>query len=261
MGAATRVTWTEHTADELLKLTRDCRDAKQAARARAVAMIMEGASRTEAARAQGMDLQILRDWVLRYDAEGFDGLADRPRGGSEASVMGRSTSSTILNIRPSRPGLSFASSNVCGGLHTFGHESRSQGGRTGFGSRLLDFHPLPALRKKHDPRSVRRQAPASVRGRRVGRQRHVFRNGALPVKHNLQHGIAGLGFRSRASAPVTGCKPLGTLFRISSGGNYVLDRTRSVAMVSGAGCAAFCPTVCGLCRIKARATASGVAPA
>ena len=72
MGAATRITWTEHTADELLDLARDCRDAKQAARARAVAMILEGASRTEAARAQGMDLQILRDWVLRYNAEGFE---------------------------------------------------------------------------------------------------------------------------------------------------------------------------------------------
>ena len=37
-----------------------------------------------AARSQGMDLQILRDWVLRYNAEGFEGLADRPRGGSES---------------------------------------------------------------------------------------------------------------------------------------------------------------------------------
>ena len=81
MGAATRITWTEHTADELLDLARDCRDAKQAARA--VATIMEGASRTEAAWAQGMELQILRDWVLRYNAEGFEGLVDRPRGGSE----------------------------------------------------------------------------------------------------------------------------------------------------------------------------------
>ena len=81
MGAATRITWTEHTADELLDLARDCGDAKRAARA--VAMIMEGASRTEAARAQGMDLQILCDWVPRCNAEGFDGLADRPRGGSE----------------------------------------------------------------------------------------------------------------------------------------------------------------------------------
>ena len=31
-----------------------------------------------------MDLQILRDWVLRYNAEGFEGLADRARGGSES---------------------------------------------------------------------------------------------------------------------------------------------------------------------------------
>ena len=39
-------------------------------------MIMEGASRTAAARAQGMELQILRDWVLRYNREGFEGRTD-----------------------------------------------------------------------------------------------------------------------------------------------------------------------------------------
>ena len=63
-------------------------------RARAIAMIMEGASRTAAARAQGMELQILRDWVLRYNREGFEGLADRPRGGSE----GRLTDAQIAGI-------------------------------------------------------------------------------------------------------------------------------------------------------------------
>ena len=57
-------------------------------------MIMEGASRTAAARAQGMELQILRDWVLRYNREGFEGLADRPRGGSE----GRLTDAQIAGI-------------------------------------------------------------------------------------------------------------------------------------------------------------------
>ena len=75
MSAATPITWTEHTADELHELARRCGGAKQALRARAIAMIMEGASRTEAARAQGMELQILRDWVLLYNVEGFDGLA------------------------------------------------------------------------------------------------------------------------------------------------------------------------------------------
>ena len=86
MSAATPITWTAHTADELHALSRHCGDAKQASRARALAMIMEGASRTEAARAQGMELQILRDWVLRYNTEGFDGLADLPRGGSEGRL-------------------------------------------------------------------------------------------------------------------------------------------------------------------------------
>ncbi len=94
MSAATPITWTAHTADELHALSRHCGDAKQASRARALAMIMEGASRTEAARAQGMELQILRDWVLRYNTEGFDGLADLPRGGSE----GRLTDAQIAEI-------------------------------------------------------------------------------------------------------------------------------------------------------------------
>ena len=62
MSAATPITWTQHTADELHELAKHCGDAKQASRARAIAMIMEGASRTAAARAQGMELQILRDW-------------------------------------------------------------------------------------------------------------------------------------------------------------------------------------------------------
>ena len=94
MSAATPITRSDHTADELHELARHCGDAKQAARARAVAMILEGASRTEAARAQGMELQILRDWVVRCNAEGFEGLADRPRGGSE----GRLTEARLAEI-------------------------------------------------------------------------------------------------------------------------------------------------------------------
>ncbi|MYG80765.1 MAG: helix-turn-helix domain-containing protein [Gemmatimonadetes bacterium] len=79
--AVTWITWTEQTADELLDSARRYWEAKQASRARA--MIMEGAARTEAAQAQGRNFQILHDWVLRYNAEGLDGLADRRRGGSE----------------------------------------------------------------------------------------------------------------------------------------------------------------------------------
>lgn len=38
-------------------------------------------SREDAARPAGMDRQTLRDWVVRYNEHGLDGLVDRPRDG------------------------------------------------------------------------------------------------------------------------------------------------------------------------------------
>ena len=58
-----------------------CRDARAARRMLALALVLEGPSREEAARAAGMDRQTLRDWVHRYNAEGLAGLRDRPRSG------------------------------------------------------------------------------------------------------------------------------------------------------------------------------------
>jgi transposase len=43
----------------------------------ALALLLEGSSRSAAAQATGMDRQTLRDWVHRYNASGPDGLADR----------------------------------------------------------------------------------------------------------------------------------------------------------------------------------------
>src|SRR5436305_4419782 len=58
-----------------------CRDARAARRTLALALVLEGSSREEAARAAGMDRQTLRDWVHRSNAEGLPGLRDRPRSG------------------------------------------------------------------------------------------------------------------------------------------------------------------------------------
>jgi transposase len=44
-------------------------------------MGLDGHSRLLAAQAGGMDRQTLRDWVIRYNADGLAGLADRPRPG------------------------------------------------------------------------------------------------------------------------------------------------------------------------------------
>ena len=67
----------DHGADDLRRLARASRDAAQTRRLLALAAIQDGASRTEAARIGGVGLQIVRDWVLRFNAEGPTGLVDR----------------------------------------------------------------------------------------------------------------------------------------------------------------------------------------
>ena len=67
----------DHGADELRRLARASRDAAQARRLLALAVIHDGGSRSEAARVGGVTLQIVRDWVLRFNAEGPAGLIDR----------------------------------------------------------------------------------------------------------------------------------------------------------------------------------------
>ena len=47
----------------------------------ALALVLEGRAREEAARLCGMDRQTLRDWVHRFNAEGLSGLFDRPSPG------------------------------------------------------------------------------------------------------------------------------------------------------------------------------------
>src|SRR3954447_10257991 len=71
----------EPGAGDLRGEARRCRDGAASRRMLALALVLEGASREEAARHAGMDRQTLRDWVHRYNAEGLAGLRDRPRSG------------------------------------------------------------------------------------------------------------------------------------------------------------------------------------
>ena len=59
------------------KLARATKDAAQARRLLALAEIYDGAMRREAGRIGGVGLQIVRDWVIRFNAHGPDGLIDR----------------------------------------------------------------------------------------------------------------------------------------------------------------------------------------
>ena len=74
---AVEVTRRDLTAAELRSEAGRARDARAARRMLALALVLEGADRTSAARICGMDRQTLRDWVHRYNAEGLAGLANR----------------------------------------------------------------------------------------------------------------------------------------------------------------------------------------
>lgn len=62
----------------LRRLAKMSKDAGQSRRLVALAEIYDGVRRTEAARLGGVTLQVVRDWVLRFNAEGPDSLIDRP---------------------------------------------------------------------------------------------------------------------------------------------------------------------------------------
>jgi len=77
MGAALEIRRTDYTSADLRALSGRCPDGAQVRRLLALALVLDGHSRTEAAALSGMDRQTLRDWVHRYNAEGVEGLKSR----------------------------------------------------------------------------------------------------------------------------------------------------------------------------------------
>ena len=75
-----------HSAAELRRLARHERDRRAAMRMIAIAESLDGADRETAARRGDMSDQALRDAIKRYNAEGIDGLHDRPRAGRPAKL-------------------------------------------------------------------------------------------------------------------------------------------------------------------------------
>jgi transposase len=68
---------TDSEAGELRVAAKRSKDGGQARRLLALAAIYEGAKRVEAARIGGVTLQIVRDWVMKFNAQGPAGLIDR----------------------------------------------------------------------------------------------------------------------------------------------------------------------------------------
>lgn len=67
-------------------LARKTKNANQSRRLLALAEIYDGGRRGDAARIGGVGLQIVRDWVLRFNARGPDGLIDGKAPGAQPKL-------------------------------------------------------------------------------------------------------------------------------------------------------------------------------
>jgi transposase len=75
---------TDIPAGKLRRLARQETNGRVACRLLALANVLDGMRREDAAGQAGMDRQTLRDWVIRFNAEGIEGLGDRPKSGRPA---------------------------------------------------------------------------------------------------------------------------------------------------------------------------------
>ncbi len=77
---------TDFSAGELRRLAKRSQDNNQSRRLLSLAAVLDGMTRTDAARIGGMDRQTLRDWVHRFNKAGPDGLLDAWSGGPAARL-------------------------------------------------------------------------------------------------------------------------------------------------------------------------------
>ncbi len=76
----------DYDATTLHAIAKRTKDGPQARRLLALAAIYDGATRSEAAKIGGVGLQIVRDWVLRFNAHGPEGLFDRKAPGQPSRL-------------------------------------------------------------------------------------------------------------------------------------------------------------------------------
>jgi transposase len=76
----------DYDAAGLRRIARESEDADQVRRLLALAVIYDGGSRSQAAEVGGVTLQAVRDWVLRFNAHGPEGLIDRKAPGQPSRL-------------------------------------------------------------------------------------------------------------------------------------------------------------------------------
>lgn len=182
MAAAIRLR-TDFEGPGLRQLARSSTDANQTRRLLALAAIYDGASRTMAAKIGGVGLQIIRDWVVRFNAEGPEGLIDRKAPGQapKLSAEHRAALARIVEDGPipavhgvvrwrlvdlmawvrDEFGISLSEAAMSRQLRSLGFVKISARPR----HHAQDEHAIEAF-KKTSPPSWRRSARASIRAPR-----------------------------------------------------------------------------------------------
>ena len=92
----------DYDAEMVRSAAKRSKDGPQARRLLALAAIYEGATRTEAAKIGGVTLQIVRDWVMKFNAHGAEGLLDRKAPGqpSRLNDVHRAALAAIIESGP-----------------------------------------------------------------------------------------------------------------------------------------------------------------
>ena len=85
MGRAI-VVRTDYTSGDVRRVAQRVKNAAQARRLLAIAAVLDGSSREQAANIGGMDRQTLRDWVIRFNAQGPDGLVNKSSPGAPGKL-------------------------------------------------------------------------------------------------------------------------------------------------------------------------------
>jgi putative transposase len=89
---------TDFDADVLRAIARKTKDGPQARRLVALAAIYDGATRIEAARIGGVTVQIVRDWVVKFNAHGPDGLIDRKPPGRPSKLTDAHRAALVARV-------------------------------------------------------------------------------------------------------------------------------------------------------------------
>ncbi len=114
----------DYDASALRRLAARAQDADKARRLLAIAAAYEGLSRADAAKIAGMDRQILRDWVRRFNEEGPDGLINRSAPGNPRRLTPEQETelAQVVEAGPEAAGLAHLARWRCADLKALIHE-------------------------------------------------------------------------------------------------------------------------------------------